>query len=397
MAGGLGNSFAVAQTQIGLALEPTKGTIPAAPQYMMKIKAPKYKPNLTYIPDDTLQGSMVEVYDMIPGLRYDGHGWDGFPFLDAFPLYVMGELGSPDTMTTASASTTLSAAAAAGATTIDVTAAVTAGTYIVIGSGATIETHLVASIATLVVTLATPLIYNQPSGATVTGLTSHKFSLANAPNTSGDQPPSLSIWDFDGDQWRTISAAQIDELTIKGNATGLVDYTVTFFGNPAVTNATAPSVSYTAAETPPPWTVTILIGGTQIATVVDWEFSFKRGVKPIPALTGTQEYFQYFAGPLTCTAKLTFVEQTNSPYLADFLAATKQALDVTVFDIASGNALNIHSSKCIFTTGDLDRSKEWVEVPVDVQLLPTATDATDGGVSPVAITVANSVTTQYAV
>jgi hypothetical protein len=396
MAGGTGNSFAVAKSQIGLALETTKGTLPSAPQYMIPIKGPKYKPNLTFIPDDTLQGSMVEVYDMIPGLRYDSHGWDGFPYLDSFPLFVMGELGSTDTMTTASASTTLSSAAVAGALTIDVTAAVTAGTYIVIGSGATIETHLVASIATLVVTLATPLLYNQASGAAVTGLTSHKFSVANSPNTSGDQPPSLSLWDFDGDQWRTISAGQIDELTIKGNATGLASYTVTFFGNPAKTNAAAPSVSYTATETPPPWTVTILVGGTQLQTVVDWEFTFKRGVKPIPALTGTQEYFQYFAGPLTCTVKLTFVEQTGSPYLTSFLTAQKQSLDVTIFDISTGDALNLHTTKAIYTTGDLDRSKEWVEVPVDVQLLPSTTDATDGGVSPVAITIANSVTTQYA-
>lgn len=398
MAGGTGVAYAVAQTEVGLALETTKGTPPAAPAYMFPVKGPKYKPNLTLIPDETLQGSMVSVYDMIRGLRYDQHGWDSFPYLDSFPLLVCAELGSPDTVGVAPASTTLAAAATAGATTISTTGSIAIGSYITVGSSPTLETHLATGVSgagPYTVTLATPLLYAQISGATVGGLTTHKFSLLNNSGSLGDQPPSFTLWDNDGEQWRQMSTCQLDELTIKGNATGLVTYTVTLMGNPAVNDATAPSVSYTSVPTPAPWTLAALIGGTEIGTVVDWEFDFKRGTSPIPALTGTQEYFQYFAGPLMCTGKLTFVEQSGSPYLAEFLNGSKQSLDFTLFDLSDGAALNIHSTKAIYTTGALDRSKEYVEVPVDFQMLPTSTDATAGNVSPVAITVANSVTTAY--
>ncbi len=394
MAGGTGVAYAVAQSEIGLAIETTKGTPAAAPSYMIPIKGPKYKPDLTIIPDETLQGSMVSVYDMIRGLRYDAHGWDSFPYLDSFPLLVCGELGSPDTMTAAPAATTLSAAAVAGATTVDLTASVAIGTYVIIGSGTTQETHLITGLATLVATLESALIYPQASGAAVTPLTKHQFSLLNNV-AGGNQPPSLTLWDNDGEQWRQMSACQIDELTIKGNATGLVDYTTSIFGNPAVNNVAAPSVSFTGTQTPAPWTLAVLLGGTQIGTVVDWEFDLKRGVKPIPALTGSQEYFEYFANTLECTGKLTFVEQSGSPYLAEYLDGTQQSLDLTLFDLKAGAAINIHSSKVQFKTGDLDRSKEWVEVPVEFQLLPTATDATAGGVSPIIVTIANSVATAY--
>ena len=68
-----GIAFPTPGTQLGLALEVTRGT-PVAPAFWVPVKAPKYKPDLMLIPDQTLQGSMVETYDLIRGIRYDGDG-----------------------------------------------------------------------------------------------------------------------------------------------------------------------------------------------------------------------------------------------------------------------------------------------------------------------------------
>jgi len=398
MAGGTGIAYPVAESQIGLAIETTKGTPASAPLFMIPVKGPKYDPDLTIINDDTLQGSMVSVYDIVLGMRYDKHGWDSYPYLDSFPLLVRCELGSPDTLTAAPANTTLAAAAAVGSTTISATASVAQGSYIVIGGGRTLETHLTTGVSgtgPYVVTLETGLLNAQASGATVAGLTKHQFSLLNNAGSAGNQPPSLTLWDNDGEQWRQMSACQMDELTLKGTGTGLDDYTTTLMGNPALNNVAAPSVAYTTTQTPAPWTFTARIGGTPVGTIVDWEFDFKRGTKPIPALTGTQEYFEYFANTLECTGKLTFVEQSGSPYITQYLDGTRQPLDFTMYDLEAGYAMNIHSSNAQYRTGSIDRSKEWVEVPVEFQLLPSATDATAGGVSPVVVTIANAVTASY--
>ena len=401
--GGTGTAYAVPQTEIGIAKETTKGTPVAQPSYWIPVKAPDYTPDLTLIPDDTLQGSMVSIYNLTPGMRLDKHGWSSYPYLDSFPLFVMAELGSPDNKTAAASPTTLYVAyTTAGQATIETNASVAAGQYIVIdNTTGSIESNRVVSVAgsgaPYTLTLAWPTIFPHGVGAPVTPLTQHAFSLLNNAGV-GNQPPSLTITDYDGEEWRQIAAAQMDELTIKGNATGLVTYTVTFMGNPSITPAT-PSVSYTTTRAVPGWAAELSIGGgTYIPYITEWEFDFKRGTEPIPALTGGQEYYEYFASTLECTGKITVVEQTLAPQLTQYLNGSTQALDFNLFDVTKGNLLNIHSTYSMWKTGKLDRSKKYVDVPLEVQMIPSTADANTGnggGVSPVAITIANAVTTTY--
>ncbi len=390
------------ETTIGIAKETVRGTA-VPPTYFLPVSSPAYKPNREYLPDESLQGSMVAIYDEIPGLRYDAHGWDQKLYLDSFGLLVQGVLGSPDTVTVAPASTTLTAPAAAGATTISTTATIPPGSFITIASGSpgTIETHqttLVTGAGPYVVTLSFPLIYAQALGATVTGLTKHQFSLLNNSPTTGNQPPSFTISDYAGEtNWRQLTAAQLDGLNIQGSPEALPKAALTWFANPATVPGVNPVASYTTAESPPGWTAQLIIGGTPIAYVVSWEWDMKRGVKPIPAITGTQNYWQFFAGVLASTAKFTVLEDMNQTWLTAFESGSTETVDLTVYDIQNGWCINLHSSKAKITSGSLDRSKEWLEVPLELQLLPTATDAlaAGGGVSPVVVTCANAVALTY--
>lgn len=398
MAGGTGIAYQTASTQIGVAVEVTKGT-PVAPAFWIPVKSPKYKPNPTFIPDQTLQGSMVAVYNLVQGMRDDQHGWSAPPYLDTFPFLLRAELGSADNKIVAGSATTIVSNAAAGATTIATAATIAPGSYVVIGSGGTLETHKTGAVTGTTnpfsIALTYPLVYAQPSTTTVTPLTVHQFSLLNNAPGTGNQPPSVTLTDFDGEEWRQMSACQLDELVIKGNGTGLVDYTCSWIGNPAAAPSPTPTPAFTGIQSPAPWSFQAIIGGTQVVTIQDWEVSLKRGTKPVPGLTGTQAYFEYFAGPLQATAKLTFVEQSGSPYLTALEAGTIQSLDFTIFDLTTGNALNLHSTDAQYKTGELDRSKEWVNVVVDVELLPSTADALAGGVSPLIATVANGVTASF--
>lgn len=387
-------AFATQQTQVGLGIETTRGT-PATTMLWMPILPPKYSPKLTMITDNTLQGVMAEVNNVVPGMRYDEYEFDGYPRLDSFPLLLRAIFGSTDTLT-AAATTTLSASAVAGATTVTVASAtgITAGTRISIGTGSSLESHLVTAVETTTLTISPGLVNGQASGAAVATGTQHKFSLLNNAGT-GNQPPSLTIMDYDGDQWRQMVAAQLSKLTIKGTATGLVQFTATFDAN-AATTPTTPSVSYTTStQAVPGWTTTASIGGSQIAYLEDWEVDYDRKVTEIPALTGTQNYYMHFAGPLAPTAKLTVVEQSGSPELDEYLSGAGLALDISVADIASGDSLDLHFSSAKFTTGSLDRTKPYVEAQLDVQPLPSASDATAGGTSPGYAVVSNGQTTSY--
>lgn len=388
-------AYASAQTIIQVGIEATRGS-PAATKFLVPVKSPKYKPNQAVIPDDTMQGTMLKVYNQVNGLRYDGHGWDSYPYLQSFPVMVRAELGSTDSKTAATTTTKLKTAATKGATTIKTAANLAAGDWVIVGATATtIETHRVKSVATTTATLTYPLLYAHAATTTVKGLTGHSFSLLNTAGT-GNQPPSCTIWDYDGERCRELLASQLDALTIKGNATGFVDYTTTWFANPA-TKVTEPSPTIPTTVPPPGWTCVASIGTTKLTTVETWEFELKRGVKPIPAITGSQEYFQYFSGPIEATAKVTFIEQATSPQLTEFLNTTTKPFDFQLFDTKSGYAMRMHTSKAKFKAGELDRSQEWVRVTMTVQLLPSTTDAVSGGGgrSPIQITVANGQTTTY--
>lgn len=392
MASKTAKAYASAQTFLGAAIEVTRGT-PVTPTWYIPVKSPKYKVDLTVIDDKNLQGTMVTVYDQVNGMRYDSHGWDSFPYLDTFPFLVRCELGSTDTKVSKPAATKIKTAVTAGTTTAKFTGTVAAGNWVVIGTGGTMETHRIKSVSTTTATFTYPLQYAHAATSTVTGLTAHQYSLLNTAGT-GNQPPSATLYDFDGERCRRLTAAQLDELTIKGNATGFITYTTTWFANPA-TKQTTPSPSWSGSEAPPGWTATVGVGETQLAVLQTWEFAFKRGVKPIPAVTGNQEYYEYFAGTLQATGKMTCLVQHTTPLITDFETGATNSLDLQFYDIKSGYACQIHSSKSKFKTASIDRSKEWVEIPLTVQLLPSTTDAVTGGGgrSPVKITVANGTTT----
>lgn len=397
----------VAETQIGVAIETTRGT-PVQPVYWLPAMGPKYKPDVKYLPDQTLQGSMVTTYDEIPSLRMDTHGWDSYPYMDTFPVLLRAALGSTDTLTSAPSNTTLAASCTAGATTISATASVAANSWIVIDQGVSSggqiisETHQVTAVSgtgPYTLTLDFPTVFAHANGATITGLTGHKFSLLNntplTGNTAGNQPPSLTLTDYDGEtNWRQLPASQLDGLNLSGTAESLPKYTVNWFSQLSQT-PTAPSASFSSAEAPPGWTATLALGGTVVPWVVSWEIDLKRGVKPVPAITGTMNYYQLFAGPLDVSIKCTVLQDFSSTWLTAYQTGATDSFDLTVFDVKSGYAFHAHSSKCKFTTGELDRSKEWVEVPLTLVPIPTTTDATAGGVSPIVCQVANAVTTTF--
>ena len=389
------SAIPVPETTVGIAFETERGT-PEAPEFWLPIMGPKYKPDLQLLPDEGLRGSMVTLYDEVPGLRFDSHAWDSYPYMDTLPLFFKALLGSTDTLTVAPTTTALEIEAKAGETKIETETPIAAGSYLVLGSGAgTQETVFVKEATGEKLTLAYPLAFTHKIPTVVLGLTKHEFSLLNNSPTTGNQPLSCTLTDFAGEtNWRQLAAAQLNSINMSGSADALPKMAVDWFANAAIA-PTPPSPSFSTAEAPPGWTVTAAIGGTQVAYLVSWEFDLKRNVKNVPAITGTQAYYQHYAGALEATAKVVLLEDPSATWLTAYEEGTLESLDLTLSDVQNGWVCNLHSTKMKFTTGELDRSKEWVEVPLEVQLIPSTTDALAGGVSPIKATVANAHTTVY--
>lgn len=466
------SAIPTAETTLGVALETERG-VPVEPNFWIPVESPKYKPNVQYLPDAGMRGSMVTLYDEVPGLRFDEHSFDAFPYLDTLPVFLRALLGSKDTLTavvplttlvleakiadkvivtvielaegitiildegtaaeevtvtgkstkvkagewstvvptlskkheiaaTVTGPTELLKEAKAGALTFVLAYDVKAGSYLTLGVGAgTEETVLVTKTKEVkagewTITVAYPLSFTHPAKAFVDGLTSHAFSLLNNEPTEGNQPVSLTLTDYAGEEkWRQLAAAQLDSLSISGAGDSLPKVAYNFFTNGSVPPVGSPSASFSTAEAPPGWTVKCAINGTQVSYLVNWSFDLKRNVKNIPAITGNQNYYQHFAGPLAATGKLTVLEDQEATWLSAYQEGTPISIDLTLSDVETGYAVNFHTSRSKFITGEVDRSKEYVEVPLEFQPIPTTEDALAGGVSPIAITVANASPTAF--
>ncbi|MEM0142426.1 MAG: hypothetical protein QXL94_00530 [Candidatus Parvarchaeum sp.] len=197
-----------------------------------------------------------------------------------------------------------------------------------------------------------------------------------------------------------MTACQLETLSLKGSGNDLATYEVSWAGNPASTDVTGPSTSYTGDHAAPSWSTEILINNNPVTTAIDWSLEFNRAVTPIPALTGTQEYLEYFSQSLDISGKFTFVEQAGSPYLSAFLGGSQATIDIRCYDIFSGNLLRWHASTVFYTTGSLERGSEYVQVPISFNPIPSTLDSVPGtsnggGMGYSILEVANNITTAY--
>jgi len=245
------------------------------------------------------------------------------------------------------------------------------------------------------------LAFAQPNKTKVEGLTKHEFSLLNNNPAEGNQPPSYTWYDYAGENhWRQLAGGQFDSLSLSGTADTLPKAAcalLSYLSKAPVktTKELNEAVAFSTAQAATGWNFVAALGGSQIAYVEEWAIDLKRNVKPIPAVTGNENYYQLFATYLTAEGKLKVLANSEETWLQAYLKGEAKELDFTISDIKEGWALNIHSTEMKFPKAEVARDKEWVSIPLEFKMIPTATDALAGGVSPVKMTVANAHATEY--
>lgn len=212
-------------------------------------------------------------------------------------------------------------------------------------------------------------------------------------NTGDGQPPSYTIAYFDANEEWQLPAGQGDELSLKFNATGLLEATCKFLSNPATLSG-ADTPTFSAVEAAPSWDCVVTLGGTPITKTMDGEVSLKRGTKPIEAITGTQSPYRIWAGPLQTSGKLTLVYESDTEFDYFLNNSKGEALDLKWTDPAA-NTIEYHLSTPGFKTGKKTAGKEWIEVELEFVGLPNSTDAVAGGLSPIKTTTTNGVSAAF--
>lgn len=404
-------TYASALTQIALGRESQPGQA-VPPTVLLPVEKPDLSDDIAKIEDKALRGSMVDVYNIVPGPIHSVQSFDGPVLADSFPYLINNLLG--DTYytgtPTGTGATQLAAAvtAASGGNPAQTQASIPAGTVVQVDTGPASEIRTVQTVtgaaAPYTVTFTTPLsglhANNTPVVPVQAPYTAVQ-SLLNSGGTGGQaQPPTLTVVD---QNWVTANTGAraypgvcLEEITVKADPGGLFTYTAKAQGFPSAPAAAGLGGLAASGVLPNAgWRATTAIAGTSLNNVDAFEITLKRALEVIFCVDGTQAPLTIRRGPVTITGKIHLIAADESALLT-YLAQNNVPLSLAMDNGVAGagqqhTQFDIAAARYISPT-KIDRGKEAVGFDVAFQSLPAASLAgVSGGQSPVKVTSINAV------
>jgi hypothetical protein len=222
----------------------------------------------------------------------------------------------------------------------------------------------------------------------------HTISLKNASATAADaQPTSLTLTDFYAANVRAYAGVSIHDFTLTFSSTGLLDYDAKGTGWASAT-ASTPTPSFSTVTAVPTWQGTVSIGGSTVSNAVDGSITMTRPVTPIYGISNTQNPYNIFQGALEVKGQIKFVMEADTE-LTRFLTNTQPAIVLNWSNGTGATATQIQATitKGAYTAAVIDRSKDYVEITVDLTGIGNTTDAgSTAGYSAIKWVVQNAVT-----
>jgi hypothetical protein len=222
----------------------------------------------------------------------------------------------------------------------------------------------------------------------------HTVSLKNASATATDaQPTAFTVTDFYAANVRAYAGCQVHDFNLTFSAEGLLEYDAKATGWKSAT-ASTPTPSFSTITPTPVWQATVSVAGSTVSNAVEGSLTLTRSVTPIYGIANTQNPYQIFLGPLEVKGQLKFVMEDDTQ-LTNFLSNSQPAIVVnwTNGTGASATQLQATLTKGAYTAAVIDRSKDFVEVVIDLTGVGNTTDAgSTGGYSPIKFVAQNAVT-----
>jgi hypothetical protein len=221
----------------------------------------------------------------------------------------------------------------------------------------------------------------------------HTVSLKNASAVGADaQPTAFTLTDFYAANVRAYAGCQIHGLDLSFSADGMLEYDAKATGFASAT-ASTPTPSFTSVLPTPVWQATVTIAGTAVSYAVEGSLKLSRSVTPVWGIANTQNPYAVFLGGLETMGSFKFVMEADTE-LTRFLTNTQPSITLDWSNGSGATATQIACTltKGAYTTAVIDRSKDFVEVNVDVAGIANTTDAgSTGGYAPIKWTLKNAV------
>lgn len=222
----------------------------------------------------------------------------------------------------------------------------------------------------------------------------HKTSLYNGSGSDAAQPVSSTVFlaDGAGKVWQmSYAIPSTVKYTVGPDALASID--ATFVGL-AATAITPPSNTPTTNRPLPSWNSTITLGGVGQLKYSSVEIEYKRATEMIPTVTGSQNPFAIFGGPVSATGTLTGVYQGSTDTdLTNFFANTQPSLTVKL--APQGDATHyiaFQHSMVAYDGAEVSGTNKWMEIKSTITPLANATDGL-AGLSPVQVQMLSPIST----
>lgn len=210
---------------------------------------------------------------------------------------------------------------------------------------------------------------------------SHKFTLSN------NQPPSFSLFDYDGINERLYTGATIEELDFKFTTEGEVTQSVKMMSKASSLSGSTHTPSYSLPSAAPifvGYQAALQIAGAANTRLTGGNVNFKRTTKFTFGANNSQDPTKVNSGVLSATGKFDF-EVDDYTELNYYLNNTQPSVTITF--VNGSNQIVLSLGKCDFEKVDgLDRSQEMVRVSATIRGLYNTTDN-----GPASVTLTNSV------
>jgi hypothetical protein len=419
----------VAEREIYVAKEATPGVIPASVGVPVPVTSFKPSNKPMWLDDDSMQGSMGDVFGVYQGPLIAGFDIGGHLTGDTFPHFIYNLLGDYTvTGTTAAPTATTSAGIAAGVTAIPVAsggASFTTGMFaqlvdtgtpaaseiVQVGAGSTATSIVLAAGVTTRFAHLTGMVVNN-----TTFPYTHVFSLLNGSVGAANGPaqgPTHCITDRQGiaaNGAEQYAYSVMSDITITGNAEKLLDWSgkaVCMTRQPA--GSAVGMVNVSTVNPYPSWrSITgvggLASGGTLRKEIAEWSVTLGRAVKAYNTDQGAQTPFIIARGKQSNTGKHTVSPAIDDSSLIALLANTQPQLQYVVNNGLSGANLvqvQVDIVLAAYETADIEDGSELFGFSVPYKAVHTAatgagsvtTTGASGGKGAVKVTIQNAVPT----
>jgi hypothetical protein len=370
--------------KVGIGKEGTPNTY-TAPAISVPWNTGKWIDIIEPLRDESIRANDAIVQGISQGPAHSTWEMETNFYADLAGHFFRGIIG-PDTVS-AGVSTTLASNAAAGATSLSLTASVPNNSVIQISDsgGTNLEWAQVGTVtgsgpytAPVTSPSAGTRFAHTAAGGSVISLSTHTFTQNRTFSTVW---PTYSITVDDGQEQLGFPGCVMSELTVKIDPKGFVTLGPKWTGFPSASQST---FAYAASAVQPSvgwaWTVSNPASSTRGLTM---DFTLKRAVEIIQSSDGTQAPREIFPGPLEIDGSYKAVYDSSAD-----MNLFKQGLQgVTTHTVTNpvtsgGQSLAITMSKSGYTTGEADSGQPYLQL---TQAVSGIANATDSGITTVVL------------